>query len=307
MHGRFKIALAAALIAMTQGAPAQIPNTVPVEAPAVAPEHPRFVLNGMNVYRRFPGELTTKMVDFYHHALGLKPLQPIQLTATSQMILFGIGGGQIKLAAGLKEGRKHHLGDVHAATGIRLFALTYADEAALVARFRAAGLAAPAFRDMGEGRRGALVKDPAGFNIQLIVDGRPGKAGDKTGVDVGVNVSDLERSRDFYRRFVRLEELPPVEDLVLGVTKYPFRNGETTISLWSAGKDLPADTGSAGVQYVIGNVNAVNALALKEGIAVEEPLGGLPNFSIRFVWLNDPDGVTNYFAQIGAATAATGQ
>ena len=47
--------------------------------------------------------------------------------------------------------------------------------------------------------------------------------------------------------------------------------------------------------------------ALAQNVTVEEPLGGLPNFSIRFVWLNDPDGVTNYFAPQGPRTAAAGQ
>lgn len=32
---------------------------------------------------------------------------------------------------------------------------------------------------------------------------------------------------------------------------------------------------------------------------METPLGELPGFDVRFVWFNDPDGVTNYFAQVG--------
>lgn len=298
MHARLALGLLAIALPMSGPAPAQSAAAVP----AVAPAKPEFAMDGMNVYRRFEHAQTAKMVAFYDKALGLKPLSPIQLNSSQQMILFGIGGGQIKLAAGLKEGRSYHLGGIHEATGIRLFALAYPDEAALVARFKAAGETAPAFKDLGGGKRGALVKDPAGFTIQLVIDPAA-----KPGVDVGVNVSDLGRSRAFYREFVGLEELPPVEDRLLGVTKYPFRNGETTISLWSKGKNLPADTGSAGVQYVIGNVDAVNARARAQNVMVEEPLGGLPNFSIRFVWLNDPDGVTNYFAQQGPRTAAAGQ
>ncbi|MBB5984442.1 VOC family protein [Sphingobium lignivorans] len=292
MHGPFKTALVAISLLMAPATMAQ-PSASP--APAATPEKPRFTQDSMNVYRRFEPGLTPQMVTFYGEALGLKPLQPIQLNASQQMILFGIGTGQIKLAAGLKEGRLHHVGGPADATGIRLFALRYPDEAALTARFKAAGFPAPAFKDMGGGLRGALVSDPAGFGIQLVIDPQA-----RPGVDVGINVSDLERSRAFYRSFVGLEELPPVEDRLLGVTKYPFRHGETTINLWSAGKDLPADTGSAGIQYVIGNVDGVNAAALRDKVTVEEPLGGLPNFSIRFVWLNDPDGVTNYFAQPGA-------
>jgi len=241
------------------------------------------------------------MVDFYQKVLALRPLQPIQLDPSQQIILFAIGQAQIKLAAGFKEGRQYQVGKgVNEAVGIRLFALHYAQEAPLVARFRAAGLPAPAFRDMGHGKRGALVRDPGGFTIQLVVGPNPAP-----GVEVGINGSDLARSRKFYREFVGLEELPPVEDKLLGVTKYPYSHGETVINLWQAGRNLPADTGSAGIQYVIANVDAVNARALAQNVAVEEPLGGLPNFSIRFVWLNDADGVTNYFAQQGPRQPAS--
>jgi catechol 2,3-dioxygenase-like lactoylglutathione lyase family enzyme len=300
MHLRFGATLLAlGAVALAGSAFAQAPAQ-PVAAAAVQPAAPVFTLDAMNVFRRFEPQHTAKMVEFYHKVLDLKPLTPVQLDETQQIILFGIGKGQIKLAAGLKEGRQHHLGEINGATGIRLFALTYADGAALEARFRSAGFTAPTFKDIGGGKRSALLKDPAGFWIRLIVDPATTAA---TGVNVGINVSNLERSRAFYREFVGLEELPPVQDPVLGTTKYPFRHGETTISLWSAGSGLPADTGSAGIQYVISNVDAVNARGLAQNITVEEPLGGLPNFGVRFVWLNDPDGATNYFAQVGAPSA----
>jgi len=295
MYKSFRTILLASTLFITTDAIAQGGFTRETPIAGIAPAAPIFSLDAMNVYRRFDAKLTPAMVDFYQKALGLKPLQPIQLSATEQMILFGIGKAQIKLAAGLKEGRKHFTGEVHEAVGIRLFTLTYQDASAVNAQFKAAGRPAPNFRDIGGGRRGALVKDPSGFTLQLIVD--PTAA--PTGVNVSINTSDLERSRAFYRDFVGLEELPPVQDKLLGVTRYPFRNGETTISLWSQGKGLPADTGSAGIQYVIANVDAVNARAMEQKVTIEEPLGGLPNFGVRFVWLNDPDGVTNYFAQVG--------
>jgi catechol 2,3-dioxygenase-like lactoylglutathione lyase family enzyme len=289
--------LGATMLAQLAPARGQPGNATPETA--IAPASPRFAQGALNVYRRFEPAQTAKMVDFYHKVLALRPLQPIQLDPSQQIILFAIGKGQIKLAPGLKSDRHYHLGGVHEGTGIRLFALTYADDRALAARFREAGYPAPTFRELGDGRRAALVQDPAGFTLELIVD----PDGAASGVDVGINVANLEKSRAFYRSFVGLEELPPMRDGVLGVTKYPFRHGETTISLWSIGKKLPADTGSAGIQYVVSNVDAVNAKALAEHVTVETPLGGLPNFNIRFVWLNDPDGVTNYFAQPGPKPA----
>jgi catechol 2,3-dioxygenase-like lactoylglutathione lyase family enzyme len=261
----------------------------------------------MNVYRRYPAEDHAKMVAFYDKVLGLKSLRPINLSANQQVILFGVGSGQIKLAAGLKQDRQYHRGGPKDFRGIRLYTLFFPDEAALTARFVAAGYPEPVFKDIGGGRRAALTQDPAGFNLELVI--LPGASAEETGkVEVGINVSDLNRSRAFYRDFAGLEELPPVKDPVLGVTEYPYRHGQTTINLWSVGHDLPADTGSAGIQYVIGNVEAMNARALAEHVTVETPLGGVPGFNVLTVWLNDPDGATDYFYQFtGQRTAATAQ
>jgi catechol 2,3-dioxygenase-like lactoylglutathione lyase family enzyme len=265
---------------------------------------PLFLQGSMNVYRRFVPEQRAKMIEFYSKVLALRPLQPIDLGGGAQMILFGIGSGQIKLATGLKEGRQYHLGGVNEGTGIRLFTLFFPDEAAVVARFQALGYPAPAFADNGDGTRAALAQDPGGFALQLvIVPYAPAEAYEK--VEVGINVSNLEKSRAFYRDFIGLDELPPVRDALLGVTKYPYRHGETTLNLWSAGKNLPADTGSAGVQYVVSDVDSVDARAKARNVAVEQALSDMPGFSLRTVWLNDPDGVTNYFAQVGARGNAT--
>ena len=267
----------------------------PAETPSV---RPLISQNAMNVYRRFAPEHRAKMIEFYDKALGMRPLQPIDLGGGQQMILFKIGGGQIKLATGLKEGRDYHLGEVNEATGIRLFTLFFSDEAELLASIRKYGYAAPVFTDLGGGRRGALVKDPGGFTLELVIlPGADRKEREK--IEVGINVSDLEESRAFYRDFVGLDELPPVKDDLLGLVKYPYRHGETTINLWSSGENLPADTGSAGIQYVVSDVDTVDARAKMRSVAVETPLGDLPGFNLRFVWLNDPDGVTNYFAEVG--------
>lgn len=291
MSKHLKIAcLALPLLLATAALPARAAED------AAAKPKPVFAQDSLNVFRRVPEEVRPKLVDFYGKALGLKPLTPINLTATQQMILFGVGTGQIKLAAGLTKDRKYHPGGaIGDATGIRIYTLTYPDEAQVKARFRDAGYPEPVFKDIGGGKREALVKDPAGFSIGLVI--APGAQTD--GVEAGINVSNLEKSRAFYRDFEGLEELPPVKDPILGVTKYPFRHGQTTISLFKIGDNLPADTGSAGIQYVIKNIEPMNARALAEHVTVETPLGGLPGFpGLKTVWLNDPDGVTDYFYQL---------
>ncbi|MGZ3272709.1 MAG: hypothetical protein ACXWKY_18465 [Caulobacteraceae bacterium] len=298
MSKRLKSALFALPLLLAAG-------TLPARAADDAKPKPQFVQGSMNVFRRFPVEDRPKMVEFYGAVLALKPLSPINLAPGQQMILFGVGTGQIKLAAGLNNRQYHPGGAVGDATGIRIYTLTYPDEAQVKARFAAAGYPEPVFKDIGGGKKEALVKDPGGFNIGLVIS--PGAVTD--GVEAGINVSNLERSRAFYRDFEGLEELPPVKDPILGVTKYPFRHGQTTISLFKIGDHLPADTGSAGVQYIISNIDAMNARALAEKVTVETPLGGIQGFpGLKTVWLNDPDGVTDYFYQMDRRPAvAQGQ
>jgi len=263
-----------------------------------SPTRDLFIQNSMNVFRRFPRENTEAMVKFYTQALALRSLNPIQLTSSQQMLLTGVGSGQVKLSAGQQGNRKYNLNGGHTGgTGIRLFSLTYPDAQAVTERFRAAGFTAPTFTDQGDGTQSALVTDPGGFPIQLVI--RPGaKDGSNDGVGVGIAASDLEKSRAFYREFVGLDELPPVEDRLLGVTKYPFRHGETTLYLYQAGNPQVVDNGNAGIQYVVRDAPMVDAKAKSRNIAVETPLNKLSGFELVTVWLNDPDGVTNYFAQV---------
>jgi catechol 2,3-dioxygenase-like lactoylglutathione lyase family enzyme len=262
-----------------------------------------FVQNSMNVFRRFPREATEAMVKFYTEALALKSLSPIQLTATQQMILTGVGSGQIKLSAGQLGDRKYDLtGGWAGGTGIRFLVLSYPDPDVVKQRFRDAGFPEPEFVARGDGFRQALVKDPGGFDIVILT--RPGqKDHSDGGVGVGIGVSDLAKSRAFYREFVGLDELPAEPAPVRGTTLYPYRHKETTLLLFEA-QGGAVDNGSAGIQYVISDAPLVDAKAKSRNIAVETPLNKLAGFNLVTVWLNDPDGVTNYFAQVARPPAA---
>ncbi len=295
MSKMLKIALIAAAVAVA--APALAQPITPLAN--VAPAKPVFAQGSMNIFRRFSPDIRDKMVEFYNQVLGLQALTPIQLSKNQQMLLFKVGTGQIKLASGLNQGREYHPGGaLNDTTGIRLITLYFPDQAALEKSFKDHGYPAPAFRDIGGGRRAALVNDPGGFRVELVV--APGAGPETYGkVDVGINASDLKKSAEFYRDFVGLDELPPEKDAFLGVTMHPFRHGTTTIDVWSVGHNLPKDTGSAGVQYVTSNVEAIDALAKQRHVAVETPLGGVPGFNVVTVWLNDPDGVTDYFYELG--------
>ena len=258
-----------------------------------------FAQDSMNVFRRFPRDKTAEMVKFYTEALALRSLSPIQLTSTQQMILTGVGSGQIKLSAGQQGNRKYDLeGGYRGGTGIRFFLLSYPDPAVVQQRFRDAGFAEPEFVSRDDGYRQALVKDPGGFDIVILTRGGL-QDHSNGGVGVGIAVSDLAKSRAFYRDFVGLDELEPVPAPVLGTTLYPYRHKETTLFLYEAMGD-GVDNGNAGIQYVVRDAPMVDAKAKhRGGIAVETPLNKLGGFDLITVWLNDPDGVTNYFAQVG--------
>ena len=256
----------------------------------------------MNVFRRFevPAE---RMYEFYGEVLGFKQLSTLNVGNGGGVARFQAGAQELKLTRRVGD-RSYEGGGVRAATGLRLLTFYFADEVELTARFAQRGLAAPEFSSYrGEGRRSALVRDPDGQDVELVIV--PNATVEQlASIEVGLTVADLERSRDFYRRFVGLEELPPVDDERFGMRKYSYRHGATTISLRSFGSDLPADTGSGGIQYVVSNVDFVDALAKARHVPIDQPLSGLRGFDLRTIWLDDPDGVTNYFAETGASRAA---
>ena len=316
MGRTFKILLGSAGLALAATASAQVITTPEgaqmsvaadlaykpgelTEAQLTSSARDLFAQDSMNVFRRFPREKTAEMVKFYTEALALRSLSPIQLTSTQQMILTGVGSGQIKLSAGQQGDRKYDLdGGYRGGTGIRFFLLSYPDPEVVRQRFRDAGFAEPEFVQREDGYRQALVKDPGGFDIVILA--RPGlKDHSDDGVGIGIAVSDLAKSRAFYRDFVGLEQLDPVAAPVLGTTLYPYRHKETRVFLYEAMGDA-VDNGSAGIQYVVRDAPMVDAKAKhRGGIAVETPLNKLAGFDLVTVWLNDPDGVTNYFAQVG--------
>ncbi|MEO6151790.1 MAG: VOC family protein [Croceibacterium sp.] len=304
-------ALAQQTITTPEGARMSAANDLAYKPGQLTPQQlmsstrPLFVQNAANVFRRYPRDQTAAMIKFYTGALGLRSLSPIQLTSTQQMLLTGVGSGQIKLSAGQAGNRKYNLaGGYKTGTGIRFFRVTYPDAKTVQDRFVAAGLAVPQFAAQGDGTQAALVADPGGFQVEIVI--RLGaKDGSNDGVGVGINTSNLAKSRAFYREFVGLDELPPVRDKRLGLMLYPYRHKETTLYLYhSGGKSV--DNGSAGIQYVISDAPMVDAKGKARGIAVETPLNKLTGFDLVTVWLNDPDGVTNYFAQVNRSVQPPG-
>ena len=265
------------------GALAQSPS--PAAATTAAPY---FAEKSMNVFRRFNGD-GAKTLEFYGKVLGFG-----DVGAVGGVSRYQVGPSQLKFTR-LGANAKVTRGAINEAAGVRLWTMWFADEATLAKRFQDHGLPAPAFKTV-DGVRSALVTDPDGEWVQLVIVPNAPQA-TYGRLEIGIAANDLEKSRAFYRTFVGLEELPAVKDPVLGVTKYPFRNGSTTISVWATSGPKPTNRSLAGIQYVVRPVDPIWALAQERGIPVETPLGEtLPG--LVTTWLLDPDQVTNYFAEI---------
>jgi catechol 2,3-dioxygenase-like lactoylglutathione lyase family enzyme len=278
------------------GAQAPSASPDPTALPTLTTTAPVLWQPSMNVFRRFAVE-PEKMYEFYGPVLGFAQLQTLNVTPGNQggVARFQAGAQELKLTRRTPN-RNYQSGGVADATGFRLLTFFFADEAALVRRFTEHGLPAPKFTaERGSQRRSALVEDPDGQAVELVVLPNASPA-ELAAIEVGLTVADLERSRAFYRTFVGLDELPPADDPRFGTKKYSFRHGATTVTLRHFGRALPADTGSGGIQYVVSNVDAVAVLAASRTVPVETPLSP-PGNGLRTIWLSDPDSVTNYFAE----------
>jgi catechol 2,3-dioxygenase-like lactoylglutathione lyase family enzyme len=254
-------------------------------------EMPRSELGEVNVFRRFSSDRSEAMRAFYGEVLGLVAL-PSSALGGGQMIRYPVGDSEVKLfpvAAG-----EPNSAPVDGAVGVRLLTFFFADEQALAARFRAHGYAAPRFVERASGGRAALAQDPDGEWVELVVvPNAPAEALER--FEIGLTVANLDANRSFYRDFMGLTESGPTRDDLLGANKYTYTHATTTINLWSFGTDLPRDTETAGMQYLVWNVAGVDDVAKARGARIDRPLSNAG--PMRTVWLADPDGNSNYFAE----------
>lgn len=258
---------------------------------------PLLIQPSMNVFRRFEADAEA-MNLFYGKVLGFQQLITFNVENSIKVARFQVGDSQVKLSGAITD-RSYHRGGVAGATGVRILTFFFTNQNDIEERFKARGFELPSFKPIpGTGRSHSMVKDPDGQWVELVVVPDTEESACK-GIEIGLVVSNLARSLDFYRGFVGLEELPPEKDDFFHTTKYSFRHGSTIISLRCFGSELPADTGSGGIQYVVSDAKTLEAMAKSRNIVIDKPLSKLTGFSLLTIWLDDPDGITNYFAQIG--------
>jgi len=266
---------------------------------------PLIWLPAVYVFRRHVAE-QERMLEFYSDVLGFERLPNIGAVGR-----FKVGTTEFKLPPrsfapfqrpGVDDQRPQ--GGVKDATGFRLATFFFADEAELTARFEQHGYPVPEFRSLpGSANRAALTADPDGQAVELVIAPNA-PAATYLQFEIGLTVSDIEKSRAFYRDFMGLQELAPIQDPLFGTTKYTFRNGSTFISLRSFGADLPADKTSGIIQWLVTDADRVQTLARERGITVDRPVTAPPDARLRIVWLDDPDGITQYITETAESRAA---
>ncbi len=274
------------------------------EAPRLETTAPVLWQQSMNVFRRHEVP-SSEMFWFYGDVLGLNQLQTFDVGDDTLVARFMVGQSELKMTHRVPD-RNYVPGGLEDATGLRLLTFFYPEREPVLARFREEGVDAPQFRDVpGTSRQTAIVYDPDGHAVELVIAPNEPEEIYNT-IEIGLMVRDLDVSKEFYAGFVGLKEEPAVQNRWGDSKKVTYRHGTTLVSLHHVGRDLPADTGTGGIQYVVTNVDAVGALAEERGVTIDQPLSNLPGFQLRTIWLFDPDHVTNYFAQTGPSGAAQG-
>jgi catechol 2,3-dioxygenase-like lactoylglutathione lyase family enzyme len=286
--------LGAALLVVAGQALAQGSVPVTVRSYLWSSDRPKSTIGEINVFRRFSNERTAAMREFYSEVLAL-PVLPETALGGGQMIRYPVGASEVKLFPVAPS--PANTAGIAGATGVRLLTFFYASEAAVAQRFTAHGLAVPSFAPTTShagATSAALLQDPDGEWVELVVV--PGASPEVLArFEIGITVNDLAASRAFYGDVMGLAPQPPARDDRLGAVKYPFTHGSTTINLWSFGSSLPSDAQTAGMQYIVWNVAAIDGVVQQRGARVDRPLSA-PG-QMRTLWLLDPDGVSNYFAE----------
>ncbi len=280
---RLSVPILAVLTALA--APLAVPSAQISRKPAVVGVRTQFTENSFHAVRHFTGD-GQKTLEFYGPILGFGEPRAVG-------DYYEIGTSQMRFAKAPADAT-FTKGALTDAAGVRLWTMWFEDEAALAQRFVDHGLPPPPIRDV-EGTRSLFMKDPDGEWVRLMI--LRGAAKEQyEHLEIGVATRDLEKSREFYRSFLGLEELRPVLDQELGIMKYMFGHGRTTIGVYSTGRTKPFNRHLAGFHYPVMSIDAVATLAQQRGLAVA-PIGSgqLPGPGTIAVY--DPAEVMNAFSE----------
>jgi glyoxylase I family protein len=236
---------------------------------------------------------------FYRDVMGFTVLPKVDMGELGAQNRVRFGNHVLKLYE-FRAAPEACEGGTDKAIGMRLLAFLLDDLDSVLARFDERKL--PYNRlplPEGTSFKVAFASDADGNALELVGLAKP--AGDRltTRVQIGLTVSDIERSRHFYGQLLGLREEPemklPRSMGVVGNTRYGFICGATTIKFWSRG-ELPVKTGAparrTGIRLMtaaVPNVDAECDELRARGVPIKvEPhdFGALA----RVAFIADPDG-----------------
>ena len=240
---------------------------------------------------------------FYGKVLGLERTD-MRMPDGSVMERYRSGTSIIKLREFPKAPK--YTEELRKAVGIRVLSLFTYDIDGVVKRYLASGASQPRQVPFGnQGIKLAFLSDPDGNEIEMI--GLPASRQTDAPIDrmqIGLTVSDPEKSREFYGKILGLPEQKAQSQALLdGNLEYMFNAGRTTIKFWIAdGKNVPRHTGqiadAIGLRYftfLVKDVDATAAILKSRGATiVREPMdfGSIA----RIMMISDPDGNLVEFA-----------
>jgi catechol 2,3-dioxygenase-like lactoylglutathione lyase family enzyme len=231
---------------------------------------------------------------FYGGTLGLKETAPMQLPDGTTLTRYQMGTAILKLRAFPKAAK--YSGDARAAIGFRLLTLYFGDIGPILKRWTDGGGAAPRITDgIAKGAKVAFVSDPDGNRIELVSMPSEIDVAALDKIAIGLTVSNVEQSREFYGKILGLPEDEPLA-MSGGGKEFRFMAGKTQIKFWAGAADLPKHTGAIadtiGFRYFTFLVNDVDALAAsfkEQGVNPVRAPYDLGNIA-RIMMVADPDG-----------------
>ena len=234
-------------------------------------------------------------VAFYRDIVGLEQLPSAALTRGLTQHRVRIGKHLIKINE-LAELPAAQRGGVERAVGIRLLALVVDDLDTIVQRVQRAGLRYdPAPRAPDAPYQVGFVRDPEGNVVELVGLREPAGSALSTRLQIGMTVSDVERSRDFYGRVLGLEEQKPLPMGGRFGTRYSFTLGSTVIKFWSLAETPPAQTGAwnahAGLRLftaMVEDVDAAHSELVAKGVPIRVAPTNLGTVA-KIMFFADPD------------------
>ena len=234
-----------------------------------------------------------KAKEFYGTTLGLKLAGTIPMPDGNVIFRYQAGTATLKVRTALKPAR--YPAGVREAIGFRLLTLYVDDLPGIVKRWTAAGNAEPKMLGNNLDKNGAytFLADPDGNQVELVT----APAGTDR-IAIGLTVSDVERSRSFYREILALQEEKPEKLALLnGESKYTFTSGKTQIKFWKGASDnLPKHTGNItdalGFRYftfIVADVDAASAKLQERGAKIVIKPVDFGKIA-RIMMIEDPDG-----------------